>query len=67
MNCIDTECENITNSPDADAGRLLIQNWALSQDGIFPVSTVICCRPIVRIFYALSLLNSSKQLSEFAN
>ena len=38
MHCIDLECENIPKSPDADAGRLLIQNGALSQDGTFLVS-----------------------------
>ena len=53
MHCIDPECVNITNSPDADAGRLFIQNGALSQDGTFPVVTVLCFRPIVRICYAL--------------
>ena len=50
MHCTDPECVNITNSPDTDAGRLLIQNGALSQDGTFPVETVLCFRPIVRIF-----------------
>ena len=53
MHCIDPECENITNSPDADVGRLLIQNGALSQYWTFPVVNVLCFRPIVRIFYAL--------------
>ena len=32
MHCIDLECENITNSPDADVGRLLIQK----QFGVVP-------------------------------
>ena len=53
MHCIEPEYENITNSPGADAGRLLIQNGALSHDRTFPVVTVLCFRPIVRIFYAL--------------
>ena len=49
MHCIDPECVYITNSRDADAGRHLIQNMALSQDGTFPVVTVLCFRPIVCI------------------
>ena len=53
MHCIDPECVNMTNSPDSDAGRLPIQNGALSQDGTFPLVPVLCFRPIVRIFYAL--------------
>ena len=50
MHCIGPECVNVIHSPDAD--RLLIQNGALSQDGTFPVVTVLCFRPIVRVFYA---------------
>ena len=42
-------------SPDADAGRLLIQNGALSQDGTFPVVTVLSFSPIVR-FFMLSVI-----------
>ena len=46
-------CKYITISPDADAGRLLIEYGALSQDRIFPVVTVLCFRHVVLIFYAL--------------
>ena len=53
MHCIDPECVDITNSPDADAGRLLTQNGAMSQDGTFSGVTVLSFRPIVRFSYAL--------------
>ena len=50
MQCIYPERVNITNALDADAGRLLIQNGALSQEGTFPVVRVLSFRPIVCMF-----------------
>ena len=54
MHCIYLECVNITNSPGADAGRLLVQNGALSQYGTNPVVTVF---GLLYVFFMLSVID----------